>query len=62
MQASIDKRNAAVMQLEADYREAIAALRGLAKWCDSNINGVPREYGLLMAAADEAIAKFDKRP
>lgn len=37
--------------------ELLEALEGLRTWCDSNINGVPPEYGKLMNKADAAIAK-----
>lgn len=46
--------NAALISAAPDMLAALETLRG---WCDKNINGVPREYGMAMAAADEAIAK-----
>jgi hypothetical protein len=37
------------------------ALKELREWCDNNINGVPMEYGKIMARADAALLKAEGR-
>lgn len=56
--AEWDRLQSFAATMERDRAALVAALRGLHKWCDANINGCPAEYGKCMAAADEALARL----